>query len=227
MKRYIFASLLIVFLGCFNVSAESNRDYVKKSIKSWGSARNVAITRYGGDVALYGKNGYSCSGVPVGLKDALKSLHDKGEFIDDVQLTDNGRWLVLYGTNGFIWNNLPYSLERKLREYNSNGEIVTSVTFNDAGDWIIISTEHVAASTTEIYGWIEDGMYQFGQLWAAHITDDGLALCYAEGYKFLGNVPYRLKDKLSSSKLNVFRIKFLSDGSYFFADRNGYYSYYM
>jgi hypothetical protein len=64
-------------------------------------------------------------------------------------------------------------------------------------------------------------------LWAAHVTNDGLALCFAKGYKFFGNVPDGLKEKLQTTTMDVFRIVFLSDGCYFIADRQGHYAYLM
>ena len=164
--------------------AQNSRSYIRNKIAEWGSCRNVAITETGGDLALNWNNAYAGMGLPSSLSRALKELNDDGEFIDDVQLTEQGRWLILYGDNGFRWNNIPYSLERKLREFNQNGEVITSVTFNDNGAWIVISQEHISASNSEVNDWIKDGINSYGQLWAAHMTDDGLVLCYENGYKF-------------------------------------------
>ena len=207
--------------------AQNSRSYIRNQIKEWGSCRNVAVTLTGGDLALNWNNAYAYSGIPSGLASVIKELHSESEFIDDVQLTENGRWLVLYGNNGFRWNNIPYDLEQTIRRYNNNREVVTSVTFNDKGGWIVISSEHISASTSEVYDWIEDGIEEYGQLWAAHMTNDGLVLCYEGGYKFMGNVPENLKQKLRKTNIDVFRIKFLSDGTYFIADKDGNYSYYM
>lgn len=226
MKRFFLCFIIGVFLFA-HIDAQGSRQYVKNAISSWGTCRNVAITDTGGDIALNYSNQYAYSGIPSDLSSAIKTLHDKGELIDDIQLTEGGRWLILIGNNGIQWNDIPYSLETKLREFNNKREVITSVTFNDYGDWIVITTEHVAASTDKIYDWIKDGMYDYGQLWAAHITGDGLALCYAEGYKFMGNVPYKLKEALKKSNNNIYRIKFTPQGSYFFADVEGRYSYYM
>lgn len=224
-KWYIF--LLCNLLTSISCVAQNSRSYVKNSISSWGTCRNVAITDRGGDVALNYNNQYSYSGIPTSLANAIQKLHDDSEFIDDIQLTENGNWLILYGNNGFQWSNIPSDLESALREFNNNREVVTSATFNDNGDWILISTEHIRASTSNIYEWIQDGMNSYGQLWAAHITNDGLVLCFAGGYKFLENVSDRLRNALKSSSYNVYRIKFTSGGSYFFADKDGRYSYWM
>ncbi len=226
MKK-IFLFFFCILLMTLNCYSQNSRDYVKKSISSWGVCRNVAITDTGGDIALNYSNQYSYSGIPRGLANAIKELHDDGEFIDDIQLTENGHWLILYGNNGFRWSNVPSDLEDALRDFNYKREVVTSVTFNDYGNWIIISTEHIRASSTDVYGWIEDGINSFGQLWAAHITNDGLVLCFEDGYKFMGNVSERLRNALKSAKFDVFRIKFTSRGSYFFADKDGRFSYWM
>ncbi len=187
----------------------------------------MAITMTGGDIALNKKNAYAYSGIPSGLANAIEELHDDGEFIDDIQLTESGRWLILYGNNGLQWYNVPYSLELKMREFNDNGEIITSITFNDNGSWIIISQEHISASSSGIYDWIEEGLEEYGQLWAAHLTNDGLILCFEYGYKTVGNVPENLKQKLREVSIDVYRIKFLPDGTYFIADKAGRYAYWM
>lgn len=225
MKNKIL--LIICLLFTLSSYAQNDRSYIKNSISKWGVCRNVAITDSGGDVALNYNNQYSYSGIPKGLADAIKELHDDGELIDDIQLTEGGSWLVLYGDNGFVWNNIPKSLENTIREFNNNHETVTSVTFNDKGGWIVISTDHIRASSSDVNGWIKEGLNMYGGLWAAHMTNDGLALCFEEGYKFMGMVPQKLKNALKESHLNVFRLKFTSQGSYFFADKNGKFSYYM
>lgn len=228
MKCAKYFLTIMAFLSYSVVSnAQNSRDYIREAIEEWGTCRNVAVTMTGGDIALNWTNAYAYSGISSDMADAIEELHDDGEFIDDIQLTEDGSWLILYGNNGFVWSDIPYSLELKIKEFNDEGEIVTSVTFNDLGDWIVISQDYIAASSTEIYDWIEDGIDMYGQLWAAHLTDDGAVLCYERGYKFLGNVPTNLKNALSESDLDVFRIKFLPDGTYFFADTDGYYEYYM
>ncbi len=70
-------------------------------------------------------------------------------------------------------------------------------------------------------------MESYGQLWAAHLTNDGVVLCYAGGFKFYGNVSDRLRRALKAAKFDVYRIKFTSNGSYFFADQKGHYDYWM
>lgn len=226
MKQSILAFIMLVATASC-AFAQNHRDYIRKNIQQWGSCRNVAITDTGGDIALNYQNQYAFSGIPTGLARAIQELHDDRELIDDIQLTEGGEWLILVGNNGFQWSNIPEDLEDKLREYNDNNEIVTSVTFNDYGSWILISTEHICASSPKIYGWIEEGMESYGALWAAHLTNDGVVLCYENGYKFYGNVPDRLRTALAASRYDVYRIKFTSRGSYFFADKKGHYSYWM
>lgn len=224
-RFYLIAALLLCMW--LPSAAQNSRSYIKEQIKEWGSCRNVAVTLTGGDIALNWNNAYAASNIPSALKEQLSELNDDQEYIDDVQLTENGRWLILYGDNGFVWNDLPVDLEAALQEYNTDGEVVTSVTFNDEDDWIVISQSHVSASSSELLEIIEDGIEEYGQLWAAHLTDDGLVLCYERGYHTLGNVPENLKEKLRETTIDVYRVKFLSDGTYFIADKDGRYSYYM
>ena len=227
MKKYFLIVLMSILCSIPLVYAQGSRQYIKDAISKWGSCRNVAITKTGGDLALNGRNAYAYSGIPSGLSDALEELHDDNELIDDVQLTENGNWLILWGNNGFRWSHIPYGLESELQEYNERGEVVTSVTFNDLGDWIVISTEHVSASDYDLQEYLGEGMEKYGQLWSAHLTNDGLVLCYERGYRYLGNVPANLKEELKDCTHDIYRIKFLSDVTYFISDKNGWYSYYM
>lgn len=227
MKAKVFFSFMFFILCSLRVDAQRSREYIRNQIEEWGSCRNVAITMSGGDLALNWNNAYAYSGIPSGLANALDELNEKRKFIDDVQLTENGKWFILYGDNGCQWNDIPYSLESKLRELNNDGEVLTSVTFNDKGGWIVIGQEHIAASTPDVYDWIQEGLDAYGALWAAHMTNDGLVLCFERGYKFMGNVPDRLKNKLRSTNIDVYRIKFLPDGTYFIADKDGRFAYWM
>ncbi|GGZ33326.1 hypothetical protein GCM10007049_28720 [Echinicola pacifica] len=225
--KYKLLSLLLISLSFCPTLFAQGRDHIKSQIERWGECKNVALTLTGGDVALYGKNGWAASSVPTGMSDALNELNGDDRLIDDVQLTEEGSWLILYGDNGVRWYDIPSGLEDKIRIMNDNDEVITSITFNDLGDWIIISQENISASSTGIYSWIQEGLDKFGALWAAHLTDDGIVLCYSEGYRFYGNVPDRLKNKLEETNLDVYRVKFLSDGAYFIADREGGFAYYF
>lgn len=226
MKVKVWFVIAVVLLSgeCF---AQNSRTKIKQQIQQWGCCRNVAITLTAGNVALNWTNAYVCEGCPAGLVKALDELNEKGEFIDDVQLTEAGNWLVLYGDNGFRWNNIPYSLEQKLREFNDRGEVVTSVSFNDIGDWVVISKEHISASSQEASAWVAAGTERYGQAWSVHMTDDGMVVCYEDGYKVLGNVPQTVIDALANTNLDFCRVKFLPDGAYFIVDVSGYYEGYF
>lgn len=228
MKKRLSLIVALLTLLVVTAAAQSGRDYIKKNIKEWGSCRNVAITDTGGDLALNGKNDYAyTAGIPQALADAIKEYRADDDYIDDVEITEGGEWFILVGNNGCQWSSIPEELADKLREWNANDEIITSVTFNDADEWIAISTEHVATSSTDFDDLIKSGIEDHGQLWAAHMTNSGLVLCFDRGYKFLGDVPQRLKDALKASKYDVYRIKFTSEGSYFFADKEGHYTFWM
>jgi hypothetical protein len=206
----------------------SGRKFLRDKIREWGQCKNVAMTLTGGDVALYGTNGWAAAeGTPQDMTEKLSELNQSDKLIDDIVLTENGNWLILWGNNGISSYGTPPGLFAKLEKWNNEGEVITSVTFNDNGDWIAITKKKFAASSDKVIKYIKEGENKYGEFWAAHLTNDGLVLCFERGYQFFGNVPANLKNKLQETKINVFRIKFLSDGSYFIADFNGKYDYYM
>jgi len=227
MKKFLmsFMAIIAIAASTSTLSAQS-REYIRNAISEWGECRNVAITKTNGDLALYGRNGCARSGCPRDLNDAIVELHDDGEYIDDIQLTEDGSWLILYGDNGLVWDDIPYSLERKLREYNEMQEVITSVTFNDAGNWIVITTNYFSSSHSEVNEWLKDGNEEYGQLWAACVTDDAIVAVFEDGYKFLGNVPESLKKALRKTDLDVYRLK-IAGTAWFFADKDGNYRYNM
>lgn len=221
---------LLLFLGILALGTSlhaQERDYIRQKIQEWGRCKNVALTQASGDLAIYGKNGWAGIGIPPSLTNALNELNQADQLIHDVQLTEAGKWLILYGENGLKWNGIPYDLERKLREININMEEIISATFNDSGDWIIISSRQIATSADRVYEWIRESFGEYGQLKAAHLSEDGIALCYERGYKYYGNVPFSLRDKLQQTQMSVHRIKFLSSGAYFIADLQGRFAYYF
>lgn len=224
MKKLLF-TLLAVILSITGY-AQRSREYIRQNIKEKGECRNVAITRYNGDLMLYGRNGWAATGCPDGLTDTLDELNDDNEFIRDVQLTDKGSWLVLYGDNGFVWNDIPYSLESKLRDWNDKGEEITSVTFNDSGDWILISKNYISASSSEIQDWIVGGMDKYGGVYATCLTENAAVVVYEEGYKFLGDVPDDLRERLRDVTWDVFFVK-IAGTAWFFSDGKSRYDYNM
>ncbi|MHC6204470.1 hypothetical protein ACYULU_14925 [Breznakiellaceae bacterium SP9] len=173
----------------------------------------------------YGRNGWAASGIPSALESRIKALNADGQYIRDIQLTENGRWLILSGNNGASWGGIPDndSLLTKLRQYNDWGETITSVTFNDYGDWVIITKNYFAASDTDISDWLKEGSDKFGQIWAVCIADtDAIVAVFESGYRYLGDVPENLKNALKNTDIDVYRIK-IAGSSWFFADENGYY----
>lgn len=221
-----FFILVCMLLGSISGASAQGREYIRNCIERWDDCRNVAITKTNGDLALHGRNGYAVSECPTSLVNALKDLNNKNEYIDDVQLTENGNWLILYGDNGCRWQGIPYDLERTLRDYNNDNEVITSVTFNDDGDWVVITTKHFSTSNSGMTNWLKEGLEKHGKLWAVCVTDDAAVAVYENGYKFLGNVPDSLKDKLRTSSLDVYRLK-IAGTSWFMADKKGNYSYKM
>ena len=219
-------SIALLFLALSLGAQPRDRSFIRNQITRNGECRNVAITQYNGDLMLYGSNGYAANGCPAGLTAALNELNAKGEYIDDVQLTEGGKWLILYGNNGFRWSDIPYSLEQKIREWNSMGEIISSVSFNDYGDWAAVSTNYVMASDSRIQDWIAEGMRKYGTVWTTCITNDSMVVVFEEGFTFLGDIPYTLRRELSNTYINVYRLKIAGD-SWFFSDGVSRYRYNM
>ena len=208
---------MAMIMTATSVNAQRDRNYVKNAIKRWGSCKNVAITKTNGDVALSGRNGYVASNVPTELLNKLKELNKSNLLIDDVQLTESGRWCVLYGKNDATWtNNIPANLASKIREFHSS----------NYGDWVIVSDEYYATSSSDLTNWLRNGSNKYGRLWAVCITDDAAVAVFANGFCVRGNVPEDLLSALRSTSFNVYRLK-ISGSSWFFADENGNYRYYM
>ena len=229
MKHFSFLRRLIVVVGLLLAvvpftSAQTSREHIKNKMREWGECKNVAITKTGGDLALYGTNGYGSKYCPSGLTDALSELHDNDETLVDVVLTESGEWLVLYGNNGLRWSNIPYSMEQKLREYNSNNEKIISVSFNDRGEWVIIAEDHWVASNTSIQEWLKEGQNDYGMIWSVCLTDDARVACFSQGFSMRGNYPNDLLDELKAADLDVYRIK-IAGSAWFFADKYGHYNY--
>lgn len=229
IKSRSILTVLFALTALVTSAQTDSRDYIRQAIKRWGECRNVAITRINGDVAIYGNEGssYSCSGVPEELRNTLSKLRDDDEFIDDVQLTDNGNWLVLYGLNSAFWSGVPEDLETVLYEVRNNRETVTSVTFNDDGDWIVISDEYIRASNAELRQWIVDGTENMGRVSTACLTDDAVMVVYEGGFRYDGNIAPDLIEAIRNTDIHIFRIK-ISGRSWFFADISGkHYNYKM
>lgn len=77
---------LVFFALLFSVTANAqSRSLIKQGIALWGECRNVAITKYNGDLAIYGANGMARADLPKKLMEALDELNEEHEFISDVQ----------------------------------------------------------------------------------------------------------------------------------------------
>lgn len=224
-ERVFLVISLMLFCCAENGFAQTSRQYIRNEIETKG-ARNVAITKTGGDLMLYGRNGYAYKGIPQSLSNAMRELHDDSKYIDDIQLTESGDWLILWGDNGFKWNNIPYSLEEKIRYYNKQGEVVTCAAFNDYGDWIVVTTEHFSASDDSDRILLKEGIDTWGALETVCLTNDCLVAVFDRGYRFRGNVPESLKTALRETSMDVYRLK-VAGGSWFIADKEGHYRYYM
>src|ERR1700730_16495068 len=119
MKRTTL--FIITFLVSTAIYSQT-RDFLRDKIEQWGQCKNVAMTLSGGDIALYGTNGWAAKGAPVAMTDKLSELHADDRLIDDIVLTEDNSWLILYGSNGYSSAGAPPSLLRKLSAWNDDGE---------------------------------------------------------------------------------------------------------
>ena len=92
---------------------------------------------------------------------------------------------------------------------------------NDNGDWIVVSRTGFMASETRLIEYLQQGVQKFGNPYSAHMTDTGLVICYERGHTWLGRVPPELKEKVTASGAGRFRVRFLDNGAWFYADENG------
>lgn len=226
------AKLLVLVLVGLSASMDlvaQSRQFLRTKIQEWGECKTVAITQHGGDLAIYGTNGWAKTGrVPDDLISEIREKKANGEVIQDVVVTEKGLWILLYGENGLSWSaGISGALVSELRKYNNRGETITSVAMNDEGYWLVIGNEHWTASEGELRQVVKDGQSTFGQVWTAHFNDDGLIIVYENGVKYDGEVPDSVLKALDDVEFDVYRLKFLPDGSYFMADRNGHYDYYF
>lgn len=198
------------------------RAYLRGKIKEWGQCKTVAITVAGGNLALYGNNGWAKTGkVPSNLIDKIKEIEAEGKIINDVVLTENGAWVLLFGKNGYASSGVSEDLMEELKEYAGNQEEIVSVAYNDSGHWMVIGDHSVTASSEEITEFVREAPKEFGELWTAHFSDDGLVLVYENGLRYEGEVPDSVKKAMDDIEFDVFRLKYLPDGSYFISDRDG------
>lgn len=214
--------LLLTFLVSTQAVFAQSRQSLRDAIKSWGTCKSVAITTQNGNVAIYGTNGYhTSSSTPVAMTNRLRELNNAKNTISDVIITENGRWIIIYD-EGVSWSNdIPYALAQKIREFNQR-EAIWSVALNDNNEWVIVGKEHYSASSQSITDYLNQGHAKYGKLWTVHMTNSSMVAVYEDGYRFLGEVPTRLKEALSKTSMDVLRLKYLPDGSYFISDGKAY-----
>lgn len=224
MKKFL---ITMAAIGLSLMSfAQSGRGFIREKIEKINECKSVAITEKNGDLMLYGRNKFYTNNCPNDLCAKLDRLRDKDVRINDVTLTNKGSWLVLYDRNGYASEGLPSDMREKLSDFNDNNEAILSATFNDDGEWIVITDEHYATSSSRLTEWIEDGVDEFGMILDACITDDALVAVFKEGYKYKGNYPDTLREKLRNTDLKVRRLK-IAGNCWFFSDRDGNYHYKM
>lgn len=222
----VFSVIALLFVSLSATAQPEDRDFIRQQIEKQGRCRNVAITKTNGDLMLYGKNGWAANGCPQALTAALDYLNETDEFIDEVQLTEEGKWVIIYGDNGLRYDGIPEDLEDALLECVIDDAVIHSVTFNDAGEWVIITDSYVQSSDDDMTEYILNGQEEFGAVWTACMTDDAMVVVYAKGFQTLGEIPESLKKAMSETDIDIFRLKIAGD-SWFFSDGEDDYDYEM
>lgn len=225
MKNIIKLNVLLSVFILNTSIAQSSRQYIKDQINDWGTCKNVAITQKSGNLAIYDYNGWAGGGFPENLVDKLTQINKANQELDDVQITNTGKWIVLYDNNKIAWNNIAKGLQNKITEYTTNKSTILNVSFNDKNDWIIFTDTQVAASSQKIMDNINNGRERYGEIVWSHFSSKGLALVFENGFLFYGNVPEQLKTAVSSTKIDVKKLKFLDTGAYFITNNKGAYQY--
>lgn len=218
--------MLVLALCVSTTVMADDRNVVKDAIRRWGECKNVAITKTGGDAAIYGKNGYQTQNTPTAFTNALSELNDADNTIKEIQITENGSWLVVYNENGYRTSGLPNDMLETMSDYNDQHEEITGCSVNDRGEWAVITTEHFSTSSTSLTNWLKQGVEDHGQLWTICITNDGIVAVFENGYKYQGNVPESMKEALRETDKDIYYAKFAGT-SWFIADKWGWYRYNM
>lgn len=226
-SRLLYIALVSVFALLSLPVAAQSRDFLRESIDKYGECRNVAITQGHGSVMLFGINGWVADEFcPSSLKRNLRKLHQNGEDIVDVCITQSGNWIILYGRNGFNWLGVPDSLIPVLYKCNGDDEEVVTVTFRDDGDWVVVTKNYVDCNNPDIYSWIMEGCELYGNVRTVTMSDDGIIVIYEKGHRTSGEVPETLCTALSNTDIEVHCVKFAGE-AWFFSDGVARYEYLM
>ncbi|HMC97190.1 MAG TPA: serine protease [Flavobacteriales bacterium] len=194
---------------------------LERSITSWGKCRILALSDRAGAVAVSSDDRVVWSDkVPAALKKYLQQQGSAAQRIDDIVLRDNGSWLVVQG-GGIVGSGMPADLVERLQERARAGSQFRSITVNNNGDWIVVSRTGFMASDTRLIEYLQSGMEQYGMPYSAHLTDNGLVICYERGYTMLGTVPPELKAAVKRTSVNAFRVTFVDSGAWFLSDDEG------
>jgi hypothetical protein len=199
----------------------AGRSELRATVEEWGNCRIMAFSEKRGAVAIRGNNTSAYTrDIPAGLRELLRELSGSDQRIDDVVIRDDGSWLVVHG-GSVTARGMPRDLIERLQERAAQGSSFRSITVNNNGAWIVVSGTGYMASDTRLIEYLQEGSQRLGSPYSAHLTDRGMVICYERGYTWLGRVPPDLKEKVTRSNVDTFRVAFLESGAWFFADDTG------
>lgn len=215
-------TLSAIFASCDAYAQVNDHQYIKKKITAKGNCKNLAMTCEGGELAIFGSNGWSTYGCPDKLVDALEELNGESLEIIDVVLTEKGEWLILCEQNIIRYSSIPNRLRSEIDQFISHGETLTSVSFDDNGQWAVTSPNYFGASSDAILDWIDSGCGTYGTLYSISITNDAMVAVYENGILTKGKIPVDLHSAYDRCNFSVRWAK-IAGSHWFFSDGKGRY----
>lgn len=196
----------------------------------------VVAMHKGTYIVVYGRNGFSGYNIDKAFRDKLDEFNEEDRKINDVQmvrnysqfiLADDGKtWAfknrivapILQAAGGVKNRNAAIKLLTYHFDYSADNDIYRNAR------WILVS-DKIEAEPYYILNDINKGISQYGNLNAAHITEDGYLLVFNNGQISSGNVPELLLKSLKEVTWKPTKVKFTPEGDWFIADDNGHYWY--
>lgn len=206
-------------------SAKYGRNRLCKSIDKWGECANGTLSLEYGAVAIYGKNGYFCTGtVDDRLSSKLKAINKSGGDVVDVNIAENGKFIIVYNKGVDWYGVLPSELSAALDTY-SYGTKFRSVTFNEKGVYAITTSNGFKSNNKEYQAFYDDNKQAFGELLSVTVCGDGAVFCYSDKTRYCGKIPSTVESAMNRFSYTANYVKFNRQGDYLICSKAGSFSY--
>lgn len=200
------------------------RSGIRSSITQWNSCKSGALTFERGAVALYGSNGYVCTGsVNSAIKSKLKTINKEGGTINDINIIENGNYIILYNDGRSWYGVIPESVNSALSRLSSS--TFYSISFNEKGIYAITTSNSFYSNDKLYQAYYDDHKYEFGTLWSVNICNEGAVFCYSDGCRYVGKIPKAVETAINQFQETPRFVKFNAHGDYLICASNGYYMY--